>query len=297
MAMVSERVQARGAARTAREQAKGNGPGGRRLGYREDVPLTAGEAARLEALYAAHAADVLLWVRNRLMRSGTPWLRAVTLAEDIAENTWLLVMRQGRAALLMGELGAEDARRYVATYARNAVSKYWALSASTAELPTDFEDPQYRALPAPEVEPEPDLTPRCEELLSLLSPELRAAMVEVCHGMPVPALADRLGISGAAAHRLIERAVRTMRGETLRPAPPKCAPADTPPAPLEALPAAQREALEALPETTRMVLLLRLAGLSYEAIGARVGRHKTSVAKSIKRYARILTADSVEVAA
>lgn len=288
MAMVSERRKSKDAARTARLEVKGSGPEGRKLERGEIVPLSAAESARLAELYADWSGFVLNLVRKRLARGGVSWAQAVTLAPDLAQAVWVAVARYDRGVLLAGEVDEETSRRYLATLARQQVGYFWRLR-SSHEVVTDFDAPEWRAVEAAEPEPEAELTDRCDELLALLSPEVRAALVEVCYGVPVTALADTLGLSLSGARRLIEKAAATMRGELPAYRPP--VPEDAPPARLEDLPAGQRAVLGNLNGRTRTMLLLRLAGHSPEVIARRGGWDRTTVYTQLKRYADVLTMD------
>lgn len=267
---------------------KGNGPGGRRLNHGEIVPLSAGESARMGELYARHCEWMRRMAWNRLTRNGVTVGEAWALADDLAMNAWMRVARK-RQGLLTEELDELTERRYLATAVKSAIGDHYALRRSH-ETPHDFAAPEYEDVMAPPmIQPgQEELSPRCRELLADLSPELREVMVELCYGLSQRAMADLLGINIAVVNRLVKRAVATLRGDDPDEKPE---PDRTPPVALESLPEEQREALAELTEHARMVLLLRLAGVSYTAIAERVDRSISSVHRMVKRYAHLLLTD------
>ncbi|WP_411107782.1 sigma-70 family RNA polymerase sigma factor [Streptomyces sp. cmx-4-9] len=266
----------------------GNGPGGRRLHKGEIVPLSVEESTQLGELYERHGAWMRAAARNRLTRQGLTFAEAETLADDLVMDAWVRLARK-RGELLAGALDEETERRFLATAVKAAVADYYALRRAH-ELPQDFGTPEYEDVAAPPMilPGQEDLSPRCRELLADLSPELREVMVEFCYGAPQRAIAELLGVNVAVVNRLVKRAVAALRAQDpdAQPEP------ETAPVALESLPEQQRRALEALDEHTRMVLLLRLAGVTYQAIADRTERSMSTVFRMAKQYGHLLLADA-----
>ncbi|MDJ0347503.1 hypothetical protein [Streptomyces sp. PH10-H1] len=268
----------------------GNAADGGRLRPGEDVPLSVGESARLGELYAVHAGWMRGMVVNRLTRQGLSWAEAAELADDLSQNAWLRVARQGRAKLLAGPLDEVSERILLALNVKSAVGDHFALRRSH-EVPADFEAPEFREVEAPSMldAGAPGMSARCRELLDGLSPELRAVMVEFCYGVPQRAMADLLGSNLSTVNRLIKRAVAALGGGTGEP--------EVEPVALQSLPPGQRRALEGLGEEARAVLLLKLAGVSQTVIARRVGRCDATVSRLVRQYAHVLAVGSLATAA
>lgn len=79
---------------------QGNGPGGRRLRQGEDIPLTAEQSQRLSALCERYGNYLVRYAKRKLVCYGFSAAAAETLAEDIAQCTWIEVARTGAKDLL-----------------------------------------------------------------------------------------------------------------------------------------------------------------------------------------------------
>ncbi|GAA2639904.1 hypothetical protein [Streptomyces axinellae] len=274
--------------------ARGTGPGGRRLRPNEEVPpLTPEQAERLGELAGLYHRRLVGAARARLTTWGTPAAQALATAEDLVQDMWLDVARRARRpGDLLGpeRLDSEEEQRHLFCQVRQSVS-HWARRAQRSEEPTDWETPEGWALAAPGVGEmgQGPLTDRCEQLLAPLDGRLRAALVERCYGVPLARVAELLGVAETTATRLVRRAVARLQG---RPATHQeereAVERAVRPVALEVLPADQREALEAMPESVRLALLLRLAGVSWPVIARRCERSLTTVQAWGRRYGYVL---------
>ncbi|MEU5838603.1 sigma factor-like helix-turn-helix DNA-binding protein [Streptomyces diacarni] len=274
--------------------ARGTGPGGRRLRPNEEVPpLSPEQAERLGELAAVYHRRMVGAARARLVTRGTPDAQAHDLAEDLVQEVWVDVARRARRpGELLGpeRLPVDEERRHLLCQVRLAVF-HWARRGQRVEEPADLEGPGWQALAASGVGEtgQGPLTDRCEQLLAPLDERLRAAMVERCYGVPLARLAELLGVAETTAARLVRRAVARLQG---RPATAQEERREVEEASessaVSALTAEQREALEAMPESVRVALLLRLAGVSWPAIAQRCERSLTTVQAWGRRYGYVL---------
>ncbi|WP_432021326.1 GntR family transcriptional regulator [Streptomyces sp. 1222.5] len=258
----------------------GNGPGGRRLRQGEDIPLTAEQSQRLGSLYEQYGRYLVFYAKRRLIGYGFSVAASETLAEDIAQSTWIEVSRTGAKDLLAPEpLSESDTRAFLCVRVQNRLGKYFKRS-SSYERPMDFSDPitSYVLAPMVEEQQEQPLAEPSEHLLRLLAdlPEReREALLMRLDGCTKVVVASRLECSLHTGDRLYETAL--LRVQMCHPEM-----AREPVAP-ESLPAWQREALATLDDTRRAallriddmprrVLLLHLVeGLDGKQIAARLG--------------------------
>ncbi|MFJ8856650.1 hypothetical protein [Streptomyces sp. NPDC102437] len=275
---------------------------GRRLGYREDVPLTAVQSERLGELFAAYGRRVLGAVRARLVTSyGLDWAEAEDRAQDIAGELWLQLARRGGDPLLAtgaDRLDEDTTRIYLLRRARTETCAHYRLR-SSGEIVVDLAEPRWRAVEAgPLVLTDAEMSERCEELLSALPDRLRAVMVEYCYGVPRKYLAQRLGIAEHTAQRLQLQAVAMLRGEDpavsetqareQRKAREREAAARAVPVTVEDLPEAERTVLEGLSDLDRDIILLRLAGVGIVVISRRLRIRHQAVSACLRRLARLM---------
>lgn len=250
----------------------------------EDPVLSPEQAVWLGELHERFGRLVERMFLNRLMGQGVEFARAVQWQDDLVQQFWLNVAR-GQGGLLTAR-GAEEGelRGRLAWQVKSTVSAHWRAGHLKNEWSTDWTGPTGRPLDpvaGPMVDPgRQELTDHCEQLLAALTPQMREAVVEVvCLDRTYEAAGELLGLNHAVVHRLVQRAVRRLRGE------------DGPePARLEELPAAQRAALESMPERARAVLLLRLAGVGADAVAERLEVALRTVYNDLKRYAPLLEA-------
>lgn len=253
------------------------------------TPLSAEQSARLAELAGTWHRRMVAAARARLTTRGTPADQAHHLAEDLVQEVWAEVARRARRdGELLGpaRLSPDEEARHLFCQVRLAVC-HWSRSGQRAEEPTDLEAPGWQALAAPGLAEtgQGGLTDRCEQLLAPLDARLRTAMVERIYGVPLARIGELLGVTETTAARLVRRAVDRLQarpGHHPEPQPQPPAPAE--PVALETLPADQREALAAMPETVRVALLLRLAGVSWAAIAQRCERSLTTVQAWGRRY-------------
>ncbi|WP_149561551.1 sigma factor-like helix-turn-helix DNA-binding protein [Streptomyces cacaoi] len=257
-------------------------------GASDGLPLTSGQAARLGELATTYQQRLVSAARARLMTRGTPAGQAQDVAEDLVQDVWAHIARRARrAGDILGPQRLDDTAeaKHLFRLTNQAVYRW---TSSSADEPVDLDAPAWQAIPAPGPDEtgQGPLTDRCEQLLAPLDTRLRAALVEYCYGVPLARIAELLDVERATAARLVQRAVCRLQG---RPATAREErQANTQPVRLEDLPVDQREALEAMPETVRVALLLRLAGLSWPLIAERLGRPLATVADWGRRYAYAL---------
>ncbi|MFD5159401.1 sigma factor-like helix-turn-helix DNA-binding protein [Streptomyces hawaiiensis] len=259
---------------------QGNGPGGRRLRQGEDIPLTAEQSQRLGSLCDRYGNYLVFYAKRKLVSYGFNGTTAETLAEDIAQDTWIEVARTGAKDLLASEpLSENDTRAFLCVRVQNRLGKYFKRS-SSYERPMDFDDPitAYVLAPMVEEQQEQPLAEPSEGLLRLLAdlPDReREALLLRLDGCSKSVVASRLGCSLHTGDRLVETALLRVQ---------MCHPEMAPePVALESLPAWQRQALATLDDTRReallrigdlprQVLLMHLAeGLDSKQIAARLG--------------------------
>ncbi|MFI9548479.1 GntR family transcriptional regulator [Streptomyces sp. NPDC052016] len=266
--------------RAERGTSRGNGPGGRRLRQGEDIPLTAEQSQRLSSLYERYGSYLVFYAKRKLVGYGFSVSAAETLAEDIAQNTWIEVSRTGAKDLLAPEpLSESDTRAFLCVRVQNRLGKYFKRS-SSYERPMDFSDPitAYVLAPMVEEQQETPLAEPSEQLLRLLAdlPDReREALLMRLDDCSKVVVADRLGCSLHTGDRLVETAL--LRIQMCHPEMAR------EPVALESLPAWQRQALATLDDTRRQallrigdlprqVLLMHLAeGLESKQIAARLG--------------------------
>lgn len=290
---------------------RGNGPGGVRLARGEAVPaLSPVLAERLADLFGELNGRLVASAVGRLVTYGVPYDRAQDVADDLVQEVWADAARKQRnPGRVLGPEAVDiaTARRHLYGEVKHAVLHYLR-SPQRVEEAADFDEPRWRSVQAGPLDAsQGPLSDRCRELLASLPEQLREAMVERCYGVPLARIAELLGVSSTTAEKLVKRAVAHLQGEA--PADRRAAretAAERKPvtlddlelepeqrAALEALSAGQREALDQMPEHVRVVLLLRLAGLSYTAITKRTGRGKGKIYDWSVKYACVMDPDRV----
>ncbi|MDX2820029.1 GntR family transcriptional regulator [Streptomyces ipomoeae] len=281
---------------------QGNGPGGRRLRQGEDIPLTAEQSQRLSALCEQYGSYLVRYAKRKLVCYGFSAAAAETLAEDIAQCTWIEVARTGAKDLLAAEpLSESDTRAFLSVRVQNRLGKYFKRS-SSYERPMDFSDPitSYVLAPLVEEQQEVPLAEPSEALLRLLAdlPDReREALLLRLDGCSKVVAAERLGCSLNTADRLAETAllrIQLCHPEMARePVAPESLPAWQQKA-LATLDEIRREALLRIEDLPRQVLLLHLVeGLDSHQVAARLGVERTVIMSTYTCATSLKTAGQV----
>lgn len=263
---------------------EGNGPGGRRLGRGEDIPMTAEQSARLGALYEEYGARLVQYACRKLMNRGVESCAAADLAPDIAQEAWVDLARTGAKDLLGDKVFSEDETRWI-LFARvkTRILAHYKRSKSH-EMPIDWEDPSNRkALSTllPDTSAAPSLSGFLAPMVDRLPEPQREALLGHLDGLSQEKIGFRLGCPGATAQRLVDQAVLLLQIDN-----PELS---NGPVSVASLPAWQRRALSTLSEVQRAVLLrldslhrqILLLGLTenlgVRPVSARLGAPRTHV--------------------
>ncbi|MFD9684080.1 sigma factor-like helix-turn-helix DNA-binding protein [Rhodococcus sp. NPDC059969] len=249
-----------------------------------DVPLSVERAARLDALYLQYGRLVQRMVANRLAGQGVEFHKVAQWQDDLVQQVWLEVAR-GKGGLLAGGMTPVEERIGLHYQVKGAIGAHWKAGVERHELATDWVDVVGRQMdpvapPLVDVDGAGEVNARCEELLAGLSPQMRAVMVElICLDRTTEMVAELLDMSVMVVNRLSQRALRRLRG------------ADVPqPADMAELSPGHRAVLESLPVRARAVLLLRIAGVSVDAIADHMGGSVRTIYKHLKEYLPLLEA-------
>lgn len=288
-----------------KSSARGNGPGGRRLRKGEMIPLTAEQSERLGELFAQYNDVLVPYARRKLMTwRGLSMTQASSLAEDIAQETWLKVARTGADDVLRPGLTRDDVLPMLYVRLQSRIVAHFQVARST-ETPVDWEDKVTCNMLCPLL-PEQcameELPAYVRQMLAKLPDAEREALTLALDGLTTEPIGEHLGCALSSAHRLVAAALLMLKMAN---------PSLTGPAvDARSLPLWQREALDQmdavrravllrLDDEARSVLLLLAQGVTCtqaaERTGLPVGRVK--VVSRCMPHLRSLTADDMEQAA
>ncbi|CAK7279218.1 hypothetical protein [Streptomyces misionensis] len=269
------------------EAIRGNGPGGRRLGRGEDVPLSAEASVRLGELYAEYGDGLVHYARRKLMNRGCPAGVAVHLAEEIAQEAWVEIARTGAKDLLAPDAGerysADETRWMLWRRVKDRILAHYKRSASY-ETAVDWDDKQTCAVLCPLLEEA--LSERCRlgaltgpmaQMVAALPEAEREALLTLAYAVPVDRARELLAETGAVGklEKLVARAVLLLlidNPELSGPRTPMHELEDWERAALHRVSWAQRQLLLRLDDFPRRALLLHLVdGLTGPQISERLG--------------------------
>ncbi len=265
--------------------APGHGPDGLRLRRGEDPQMSPGQAVWVDELYLQYGRLVRSMVKNRLLGQGVEFHQVEQWRDDLEQQVWLGVARGQGGLRDMPDAEPGDLRVRLHFLVKGAIGEHWKTGVARHEVATDWVDAVGRhmdpvAPPMVDVDGAHELSARCEELLDGLTDQMRAVVVElIAYDRTTEMVAELLGMSVMVVNRLSLRALRRLRGDDL-PAP----------APMEELPEAHRRVLESLPDRARAMLLLRIAGVSVEAIADHMDGSVRTIYKQLKTYLPLLDA-------
>lgn len=237
--------------RTAeKSSARGNGPGGRRLRKGEMIPMTAEQSERLGELFAQYNDVLVPYARRKLMAwRGLSFTQASSLAEDIAQDTWLKVARTGADDVLRPGLGRDDVLPMLYVHLQSRIVAHFQVARST-ETPVDWEDKVTCNLLCPLLTEQcamAELPAYVRQMLAKLPDAEREALTLALDGLTSEPIGEHLGCAQSSAHRLVASAVLMLKMAN----PSLAGPAVDP----QSLPLWQREALAQVDEVRRTVLL------------------------------------------
>ncbi|TLQ38601.1 sigma factor-like helix-turn-helix DNA-binding protein [Streptomyces marianii] len=265
--------------------APGHGPDGLRLGRGEDPVMSAEQSAWVDELYLRYGRLVRSMVVNRLMGQGVEFAQVEQWRDDLVQQVWLSVARGQSGLRDMRDAEPADLRVRLHFLVKGAIGAHWKTGITRNEVATDWVDVVGRQMdpvapPVVDVDGQDELTARCNELLDGLSDQMRAVVVElICYDRTTEMVAELLDMSPMVVNRLSQRALRRLRGD------------DAPsPARVEELSEAHRRVIESLPAGARAVLLLRIAGVSVDAISDHTGGSVRTIYKQLKTYLPLLDA-------
>ncbi|MFE5141007.1 sigma factor-like helix-turn-helix DNA-binding protein [Streptomyces fagopyri] len=214
------------------------------------IPLTAEQSERLGELFAQYNEVLVPYARRKLMTwRGLSLSQASSLAEDIAQETWVKVARTGAADVLLPGLTRDAILPMLYVRLQSRIIAHFQLARST-EAPVDWEDPLTRKTLCPLV-PEQcamaELPAYVRQMLAKLPDSEREALTLALDGLPNEPIGEHLGCALSSAYRLVASAVLM-----LKMANPSLA---GPAVDAQSLPPWQREALDRMDEVRRTVLL------------------------------------------
>ncbi|MGW2368263.1 sigma factor-like helix-turn-helix DNA-binding protein [Streptomyces sp. NPDC001667] len=264
------------------EQAKvaptGNGPGGRKLRPGEIVPLTAAQSERLATLYAEYGSRLVGFAVWKLRNRGLLFAEARSLAEDIAQETWVLVARSRTDDLLGAEpLSESFIRGSLFAEVKSLIHQHYRRQ-MTGESPVDWTDPIVCNTLCPVLPggcARAVLPAYLDVMVSALPERERAALLLRLEGLNMRIVAEHLGCSYPTANRLVETALLLLQIDN-----PELSGEPTPVASLVSwerrelarMSAAQQEVLLRMDETARQALLLHVGqGLNITEVARRLG--------------------------
>nr|WP_301893180.1 GntR family transcriptional regulator [Streptomyces olivoreticuli]WKK26534.1 GntR family transcriptional regulator [Streptomyces olivoreticuli] len=263
----------------------GNGSGARRLRAGEIVPLTPEQSERLGALYAEYGPRLVRYAFSQLSRWGRGGAGAWGLAEDITQEMWAHLVREGARCPLLGDepLTADSPAALLFYGVRQRVAWYIA-SPVAGDIPMDFTDPVTCNQLCP-LMPSGcalvELPAYLATMVDALPEQERAALLLMLDGLDPRTIAEHLGGADSTAVRLASAAVLLLQIDN-----PELS---REPEALESLPEWEQHALSELgPERrvallrlespARQALLLRHQGLSKREIHQRLGLAYDAVA-------------------
>ncbi|MFF7366054.1 hypothetical protein [Streptomyces sp. NPDC008125] len=243
------------------------------------------QAVWLDELYLRYERLVRSMVRNRLLGQGVEYHQVEQWRDDLEQQVWLGVARGQGGVLGMRDAEPDDLRVRLHFLVKGVIGEHWKSGIVRHEVATDWVDAVGRQMdpvapPVVDVEGAGELNARCEELLAGLSPQMRAVMVElIAFDRTTEMVAELLDMSVMVVNRLSLRALRRLRGD------------DAPtPAAMDELPEKHRRVLESMPPGARAMLLLRIAGVSVEAIADHTDGSVRTIYKQLKTYLPLLEA-------
>ncbi|MFI1840323.1 sigma factor-like helix-turn-helix DNA-binding protein [Streptomyces olivaceoviridis] len=256
------------------EAIRGNGPGGRRLGRGEDVPLSPEASVRLGELFAEYGDGLVHYARRKLMNRGCPAGVAVHLAEEITQEAWVEIARTGAKDLLAPDAGerysAEETRWMLWRRVKDRILAHYKRS-SSYETAVDWGDKQTCAVLCPLLEEA--LTERCQigaltgplaRMVAVLPEAEREALLTLAYAVPEDRARELLRDVGAVGKRekLVARAILLLLIDNPELCGPRIPLRDLEEwertALLHHVSWAQRQLLLRLEDLTRQILLLHL---------------------------------------
>nr|WP_251076658.1 GntR family transcriptional regulator [Streptomyces benahoarensis] len=246
----------------------------RRVG--EIVPLTAEQSDRLATLYEEYGRRLVGYAYSQLQGRGHIGSGAWKLAEDVTQEMWVQLARDGGRCPLLGDESEEYGAGLLFHRVKQAISHHFHLFSSD-ETSMDFDDPVICNWLCPLMPGQcalVELPAYLAKMVDALPEQERAALLLMLDGLDPRSMAEQLGCGDTTAVRLANAAVLMLQIDnpelTREPVAPESLPEWEQRA-LSELTAERRAALLRLEPVARQALLLKHQGLGRREIVKRLG--------------------------